>query len=51
MASSELELAVWKRVIKGSLGNTVLATLEKVVARELEKEEQRQKTVAKPELT
>jgi hypothetical protein len=30
---------MWKRVIRGTLGDTVLATLETVVKRELAKEE------------
>jgi hypothetical protein len=36
---SERELQIWKRVIKGTLGDKVLATLETVVKRELAKEE------------
>jgi hypothetical protein len=40
--SAERELAVWKRVIKGAFGSIVYATLEKVVTRELDKEERRQ---------
>jgi hypothetical protein len=36
---SERELQIWKRVIKGTLGDKVLATLENVVKRELAKEE------------
>ena len=35
----ERELLVWKRVIRGTLGDKVLATLETVVKRELAKEE------------
>jgi hypothetical protein len=37
---SERELRIWKRVIKGTLGEIVLATLERVVKRELAKEEE-----------
>ena len=35
----ERELRMWKRVIRGTLGEKVLATLETVVKRELAKEE------------
>ncbi len=39
MPSAERELAVWKRVCRGAFGEIVYATLEKVVKRELSKEE------------
>jgi len=38
-SDSERELRVWKRVIRGALGERVLETLETVVKRELAKEE------------
>jgi hypothetical protein len=38
-ADAERELRVWKQVIRGTLGDTVLNTLEVVVKRELAKDE------------
>jgi hypothetical protein len=39
MVSAERELAIWKRVVRGALGEIVYATLERIVKRELSKEE------------
>ena len=36
---SERELRIWKRIVRGTLGDKVFATLETLVERELAKEE------------
>jgi hypothetical protein len=38
MTSADLELEVWKRVIRGVFGDVVYGTLETVVKRELSKQ-------------
>jgi len=36
-ADAAIELEVWKRVVKGAMGDVVYATIERVVQRELAK--------------
>jgi hypothetical protein len=38
VSSPEAELRIWKRVVRGALGEKVYATLETIVKRELAKE-------------
>lgn len=40
MGDTAKELAMWKKVVKGALGDVVYGTIEKVVQRELAKEGQ-----------